>query len=87
MVEILLSGGRMQNEGSLGITNSKVAVLSSRWQGLCPLGLLLPGLFLLFLGVVNSSSGVVCPLLQEKKQTRAAVYFMVTGLCACVRLQ
>lgn len=39
--------------------------------------------------MVNSSSEVVCPLLQEKKawrQNRAAVYFMLTALCGCVRL-
>lgn len=68
---ILLSGGRMQNVGSLRIPTSKVDGLSSWWQGLCPWGLLLPELFLLFLSVslevVNSSSEVVCPLLQEKK--------------------
>lgn len=52
-------------------------------------------IFLLFLSVslevVNSSSEVVCPLLQGKKkdgrQNRAAAYFMVTALCGCVMLQ
>lgn len=71
---ILLSGGR-------GRMWEVSELLTERWmccqiwrQGLCPQGLLLPGLFLLFLSVslevVNSSSEVVCPLLQGKKKKK-----------------
>lgn len=41
--------------------------------------------------MVNSSSEVVCPLLQGKKkdgrQSHAAAYFTATALCGCVMLQ
>lgn len=73
---ILLSGGR-------GRMWEVSELLTERWmcchiwrQGLCPQGFYCQDYFLLFLSVslevVNSSSEVVCPLLQGKKKKRWA---------------